>query len=445
VILLHNEELKNHVTGNQKPLKPHHLFYLLFFFLLKNSFAQTKNLDFFLSAGIVNNPSLKESDFNTAILNLQNEIIAAQNKKPKFYLSGEYLFAPYFYDNGRIISVTADPSLGAYGYDPSITNGGLYSALVNVSLPLFNTSVIKALSEQNKIQSDANTANRLQQVHDLVKDITDKYITAYQFQQQQITTAGIVINIEDRKKIVSALVDKNLLPQTDFKLLELEINQRNSDIRQLQMSYETAYVDLKNSCGISDTSIIPLEQPVITLVQTPSEYHYLNKFKIDSMNLIMQQNVFNSKYKPELNFLGNGGLNATVADRIPHNFGISAGLNLSIPLYDGNQKNLNRQQTDLQLQIIQEKKENAAIIIQNNIQNALKQIENEKILIAQLKNDLVQRDAYLEIVKQKTVSGQSSMIDFLLSIQDEVSIQQKITEAESDLLILINQYNYYNW
>ncbi|MFM9910198.1 MAG: hypothetical protein ACKVOW_12650, partial [Chitinophagaceae bacterium] len=119
-----------------------------------NTVAQKKQLDFFISEGLKNNPSLLEINNLQQYFQIQNEFITAQNKKPQVNFTGDYLFAPFFFDNGRPISITQNPSPKAFGYDAGLTNGGLYAAQVNVAIPLFNTAIIKRLYEQNKVQAD---------------------------------------------------------------------------------------------------------------------------------------------------------------------------------------------------------------------------------------------------------------------------------------------------
>jgi len=416
-----------------------------FLFCIESVFSQSKNLDYFLLQGMTNNPVLKGSALAVKLIAVQNEMIAAQNRKARWWLSGDYLLAPYFNDNGKAVSITDAPSKDAYGYEAGITNGGLYSALVNVSLPLFNMAAFNSLYDQNKVLLDLNDANRLQAEHDMVKDITDRYVAAYQLQQQQTYTVAVLKSLEERKPVVGALVEKNLLQQTDYKLLDLEISQRQTELQQLRINFTSALMLLRNSSGISDTASYSLDEPQLSTMPSQSEYHYLNKFRLDSLNLVAQQNIFNTRYRPQLNVFGNTGLNGALAENIPHNFGIGAGLGLSIPLYDGHQRNLMKQQTDLQMQILQSYKTNTAVVVQNNIQIALRQISEGREIIQTLKNQISQREVYLDMLKEKVISGQKPMIEYILAIQDYVSTQQAKTRAESDLLLLINQYNYYNW
>ena len=146
--------------------------------------AQNKDVNYFIQEGLKGNPNIAENINLQQFFQIQNEIITAQNKRPQVNFTGDYLFAPFFFNNGRVISITPNPSPKAYGYDAGITNGGWYAAQVNVAIPLFNKALIKPLYEQNKIQEDISAYGRKQLEQDLKKSIIDQYIITFQFQQQ---------------------------------------------------------------------------------------------------------------------------------------------------------------------------------------------------------------------------------------------------------------------
>jgi len=143
--------------------------------------AQNKNVTYFINEALKNNPSLIENTNLRQFYQIQNDIITAQNKKPQINFTADYLFAPFFFNYGKVISITTNPSPKAYGYNIGITNGGLYAAQVNMAIPLFNKALVKPLYEQNKIQGDISANSRKQIEQDRKKAITEQYIITYQF------------------------------------------------------------------------------------------------------------------------------------------------------------------------------------------------------------------------------------------------------------------------
>lgn len=421
-------------------------FSVLFFILLGCAAnAQKKQLDFFISEGLKNNPALLENTNLQQYFKIQNEFIAAQNTKPQVSFTADYLFAPYFFDNGRPISITQNPSSKAFGYDASLSNGGLYAAQLNVSLPLFNTSIVKRLYEQNKIQGDISNYSRKQTEHDLTRAIIDQYIITYQFLQQSSYLQKIIDQLESRKPLVSALVKQGLLQQNDFLLVDIQLTANTNDLKQLQFAYNNGIALLKNLSLISDTTNYILEKPSIEINPDPAEYYYVQKFKLDSLNLVAQQNVFNTKYKPQVSLLGTTGINAADARNIPHNVGISAGVHLGIPISDGHQRKLYQRQNDVLLTNQRIYLDNAALLQQNNLRTARQQMDQWKQTIEMAKEPIEKQELLLDIIKDKVIKGQVSVMDYINALQEYALLQKNKALAETNLLLYINQYNYYNW
>ena len=155
--------------------------FTLFILLPAFASAQQKGLSYFVGAGLQKNPALLENTNLLQNFEIQRQLISAQNKLPQTSFTGDYLFAPFFNDNGKAISITNNPSPKAYGYDVGITNGGLYAAQLNVAIPLFNKATINNLYAQNKIQSDLAVNSSMQIRYDAEKAITDQYRITYQF------------------------------------------------------------------------------------------------------------------------------------------------------------------------------------------------------------------------------------------------------------------------
>ncbi len=407
--------------------------------------AQEKQLDFFISEGLKNNPSLLEVNNLQQYFQIQNEFITAQNKKPQVSFTADYLFTPFFFDNGRPVSITQNPSPKAFGYDAGLTNGGLYAAQVNVAIPIFNTAIVKRLYEQNRVQADISAFSRKQIEHDISKNIIDQYIITYQFLQQTSYLQKIIAQLESRKPLVAALVKQGLLQQNDFLLLDIQLTTNSNDLKQLQFAYNNGIALLKNLSLVSDTATFILEKPAIEIQPDATEYNYVQKFKLDSLNLVAQQNVFNSKYQPQVSLLGSTGINAADIRNVPHNVGLSAGVHLSIPISDGRQRKLYERQNKVLLTNQQAYLNSAGLLRQNNLRNATQQIEQWKQTIAMAIEPIQKQELLLDIIKDKVIKGQVTVMDYINALQEYAVLQKNKAIAETNLLLYINQYNYYNW
>ncbi len=407
--------------------------------------AQSKDVNYFLQEGLKGNPGIAENINLQQFFQIQNEIITAQNKKPQVNFTGDYLFAPFFFNNGRVISITPNPSTKAYGYDANITNGGWYAAQVNVAIPLFNNALIKPLYEQNKIQGDISAYGRKQLELDLKKSIIDQYIITFQFQQQTTYLQKIIDQLETRKPYVTALVKQGLLQQNDYLLLDIQQTTSRNDLLQLQYAYSNGLAILKNLAAISDSTVFNLANPVIVLQPAPAEFYYIQKFRLDSLNLVAQQNVFNIKYKTQVSAIASSGINAVDITNVPHNVGLSAGLHVAVPIYDGKQKKMNERQNNVLLTNLQAYRNNTALLQQNNIRNAKQQIMQWQQTIDLLDQQIKKQELLLDILKDKVIKGQVTVMDYINALQDYIVTEKTRALAETNVLLYNNQYNYYNW
>ncbi|APQ16203.1 hypothetical protein [Maribacter hydrothermalis] len=206
--------------------------WLLFSIVMFSSKAQEASLDYFISEAKMNLPVLKENYNLQKIGEIQNDIIVAQNKAFQVNATSEVQVAPYFNNNGRFIDVTTTPSPRAYGYDVGITNGGLYSAQLNVTKNLFNQKIVDNLLFQNKVQNNTLSLSAEDIEHNLVKNITDAFIMAYQLQLQKDFTIEILKDLENRLKVVELLVKRAVLMESDYLLLQLDIDSKKLELQQ---------------------------------------------------------------------------------------------------------------------------------------------------------------------------------------------------------------------
>jgi len=420
----------------------------LFFSLIyccQNISAQQLDLDYFINNAIKNDPGIKQNVNQQQIYGLQSQLINAQNKAPQVNFTTDYTFAPFFADNGRAISITPNPAPDAFGYDAALTNGGLYATQLNVAIPLLNKKTVSALQSQNSNLAAVNASTRKQLEHDLRKNITDQYIQVYQTQQQEEYLELVIKEIKARKATVEALVKRGLLQQSDYLLLEIEQNTRETDLSSARIAEVMAYGALKNSAVISDTALAKLKEPVISLQANPNTFYFKEKFKLDSLTLSIQQNVFSTKYLPALTFSGSGGMMASDFTNIPHNVGLMASLHLSIPIYDGRQRKINDSQAKINQQGVTYARDNFTVQQKNYLQNIQKQIGLFNQNMELIKKLIEKQDLLLQLDKEKLQNGQLSIIEYIKSISDYVAAKQSLNVAKVQVLTLANQYNYYNW
>ena len=393
----------------------------------------------------MNLPVLKENYNLQKIGEIQNNIIIAQNKAFQVNATSEVLVAPYFNNNGRFIDVTTTPSPRAYGYDLGITNGGLYSAQLNVTKNLFNQKMVDNLLFQNKFQNNTLSLSAEDIEHNLVKNITDTYIMAYQFQLQKNFTIEILKDLDNRLKVVELLVKRAVLMESDYLLLQLDIDSKKLELQQISTNLKTAINQLYSLSGLPLADTDSLSVPMLLTAAEPVSNFYKRKFQNDSLQVQADQNVFENQYKPQLSLYGNTGLNAVELTNIDRRVGLSAGLRLIVPIYDGKQRKYNAQQSEIKKENLEFYKENAEIQLENNLKSIEAQLSALEENMQSIEEQLQKQQNVLEIYKGKLVQGQVSIVDYLNVIQTyKLNVQTKL-QMQTNRLLLQSQYNFINW
>jgi outer membrane protein TolC len=404
---------------------------ILFLTPYYNTYSQQKSLNYYVENAIKSSQVINENRRLLTTLDIRKEIISSSVSKPKIYSTANYLFAP---------------TIGEYGYDSAVTNGGLYSALVNFEIPLFT-----GFTSRSKLEEVMNEQNGYKNIitsteHEIQKDVTALYLKAY-LDYGQISVVDETLRILDlQREIINAMIDRGIGKLTDLKLLEVEYQTQIISRSQIENTYETDLMDLNLLAGISDTSTVELQDPDLRLsVNKSNKSYFLETFLLDSIKLITEKNINASNYKPQLNFFINGGLNAVTYTDIWKKVGVSTGFNFTFSLYDGNQKDLNNHLIDIRSQNLSDQKN--YFIRQNDIRkkNILKELSGQDKLLSLQEKQLENYQSLLELYRNQFVSGEVSLIEYISILKNYVSFKNEIILNRNNKLLIINEYNYWNW
>lgn len=401
------------------------------------------NLDYYLKVGNENSPVLNDYKNQEKNLLLENEMNQARNSAFNVYLSADYLFAPYLNNKGKLIS--ANPAPDAIGYDVGVTNGGLYSAQINVEKNLFNSGVIKALEKQNKAASEQNKYELELARHGLQKQITDLYLTAYKSGMDYELSKEICANLTSQLKILSNLVEKGFSSAQDYLLLKIELKNQEISRDESFQQYKNDLSQLRAQCGINETTEVRLEKPELEISGAIGISGFNRKFEFDSVAISANRSVFESQYLPQIKVFMNAGLNAVELDGIQRKFGFSAGLNFSLPLFDGNQESINSQQSKILLETVNSYKNFTSINLASIKQNSLKMIRQIEKNLTVIGEQIQDYKKLMEISGNNVKKGQTSMLDYLTMLKNYIDLRRTKLENETKYEMEINNYNYWNW
>jgi len=416
---------------------------LLLFICLSNFLYAQYNLNFFINKALSNSPVIKDFGNLSLINNLQEKLDAAQNSALQVYLSSNVLFSPYFNNNGVWFTPNPDPK--AIGYDAAITNGGLYSAQINLEKNIFNGGLLNALKEQHFAERKSYKNKSVMEKHNLRKQVTDLYLGTLRYLMLYNLSKEIENNLSSQLKITGDLVAKGYAKASDYLLLKIQLKTSEIDREQTWQNYKSGLSQLYSLCGIKDTQTVKIDSLNLSIFSDLKGSKFLTQYYLDSLTTASQQKVFETKYQPQVNLFFNAGLNAVELNDIQRKFGISAGINFSLPILDGGQKDITRQQTYIAEQSITDYKKYLSENIYVKRKDAYNRIKALGKNISDLKVQINDYKRLLGLSEKELQQGNLSMIEYLTIIKNYIDLQKNEITTNINYQVEISNFNYWNW
>ncbi|GAA4161369.1 hypothetical protein GCM10022217_26920 [Chryseobacterium ginsenosidimutans] len=405
------------------------LFFILIFSCLKID-AQSKNtLSYFLETAKTNSPVL--NDFN-------NQVISSRIDSLK--LRSTYGFI-----------VTGE---GTAGYSPNIKGWGYDNALTNGQSLFAGVRIVKEFISRNNLTTrlagiNASISQILAQknisLQTLNKQITDQYITTYASQQQYNVSKEIIYLLNQEDIILKKLTQAAVFKQTDYLTFKVTLQQNELTLQQQKADWQNNYALLNYLSGIVDDTFEPVEAPSFQEILIPVSFNksmYQKAFQADSLKLANDAKVIQYDYKPKITAFSDSGYQSSFI-AIPYkNFGLSVGVGVTIPIYDGHQKKMLLQQNQLSLQTRQKYLEQTQRQYQQMIFQINSQIEQYNKIINTANEQTTYAKTLVEANAKQLPTGDVRMVDFILSINNLLSLKGNIIQYNTTLFSLKNQLQY---
>jgi len=387
-----------------------------------------QSLDFYLKKGVENSPLLKEFG-NQLRSGTLDSLLANATFKPQINQVSQALYSP----TGK-----------TQGYDEAITNGGNYSALLNIMQPLFSKRLKAGQHQEILLSNQSIGVNEKITETDLKQGITAQYLAAYADYQQFLFCQTILKLLKEEQQILSSLVDKGIYLQTDKMNLDLSVTTQEIALKQAWMQFKNSSGILNFICGIAVASNsipeIPLLVPQNNLDINNSPV--MMKFRIDSLKNVNSKLMIDLNYRPKVSAFADAGFMAITPENIPHNFGTSFGVNFSLPVYDGKQRKILQDKTVLTENTRQDYKKFYAAQYQQHLNQLKEQLKLTDELIVGIKNQLSEQEKLLSLYKAEIEKGLVRFLDFLTAINNYRLAKNSLTISEMNRLQIINQMNY---
>lgn len=402
---------------------------MLFFSCLKTS-AQSKNtLSYFLATAQSNSPIL--NDFN-------NQIIS--NRIDSLKLKATYGFIVTGEGNAGY-----SPNIKGWGYDSALTNGqSLFAGVrvakefisrnnLNTRLAGINASIAQVLAQENISLQTLN------------KQIADQYIATYASQQQYNLSKEIIHLLNQEDIVLKKLTQAAVFKQTDYLTFKVTLQQNELTLEQQKADWQNNYSLLKYLSGIVDNTFEPVEKPSFTETLNHTSFDesmYAKAFQADSLKLSNDAKIIRYNYKPKITAFSDSGYQSSFTTTPYKNFGMSVGVGVTIPIYDGHQKKMLLQQNQLSLDTRKKYLEQTQRQYQQQILQINNQMEQYDKMISKANEQITYAKTLVEANAKQLPTGDVRMVDFILSINNLLSLKGNIIQYNMTLFNLKNQLQY---
>ena len=389
---------------------------------------QSRNLDFYLKAGLQNSPLLNEyrNKINSAT---SDSLLISASKKPFVEARSQLMYAPFSHN---------------FGYDDVITDGGNYTAVMGVSQNIFNkkefTNRYNAANLQKQLADNSTriTSNELNKV------ITDQYLVALTGYNDYLFNKAFLDLFEKENRIVTEFVKNGVCKQTDYLSLVVETQSQIILISQLKGQFRKDLMQLNLLCGLTDSAWVDLSEPVITKIgkaeieKSPSYIQY----KIDSLRIENEKAAIDIRYRLKVNWFADAGVLTSKPATFYKNFGASAGLGMNIPIYDGKQRDLEKHKLEFDentRQMYQSTYKNQYFQQIRQLNEELKSLNETSV---QMENQFKTSGQLVNALKTQLEAGIIQMTEYINAIKSLKNISRNLNLMKMQKLQVINEMNF---
>jgi len=406
------------------------IFLLLLILQIVQVWSQTKDLNYFIGEGLENSPLLKEY----------------KNKEHRNKLDSMNIAAASGFQVNVVSTNSYAPVIKGYGYDEVKTDKANVSALLSVSRELTGAQNRRKHFESIELQNQSSrNAGKITE-QQLKKDITDQYITTFNYEQQYLFGEEILKLLNKEEILLNRLTQTGAYRQTDYLSFVVSLRQQKIGVNTLKNQYEYDYFTLCYLCGVADTTVFSLSDPSLNTTQIPdvSSSVFSRQFELDSLKIQNEKELVDLAYKPKISAFADAGYLSSLAYMPSRNFGASAGFSLSIPIYDGGQKDIQHKQ----LAIDELDRSNYVGFYksqyQQQINNLWKRLKANSEMSVQISEQIAYVQTLMEADHKLLESGDLRISDYLDAISNFLNAKNQLIQNKVEKYQLINELNYWN-
>jgi outer membrane protein TolC len=390
----------------------------------------TMGLGFYIDQALQNSPLLKDYRNQVAAGQVDSALVRA-GYRPQV--------------TGSSVNVWA-PTIKGWGYDQAISNGGNFTSVVAVNQTLVGQKHLDAQYETIRLQNQGigNSAKVSEQ--DLKKSVTAQYITAYGDWQQLNFNREVFALLQKEEVLLKDLAQKNVYRQTDYLAFLVTLKQEGLLLRQLEIQFRNDHGTLNYLCGIVDTAATPLDDPRIELQRLPEidQSVFFRQFHLDSLKLRNSRSLVDYSYRPKASLYADGGFSSSFEYQGYKNFGVSFGVTVTVPIYDGHQRKMQYSKLEIAERTRTGYKDFFTRQYDQQIAQLRQQLQATEELIGQINDQVKYSQALIDVNGKLLGTGDAKIADYIIALSNYLNARNLLTQNNITRLQIINQINYWN-
>ncbi len=403
---------------------------LLFCFLSFHCFSQPLTLPQFIDAARQRSPLLR--GYQAQILQLRiDSVILRATLKPRVDFVSNDLYAPV---------------IKGYGYDEAITNLGQVSGLLQVSRNYLQSGAIAAQFRTLALQTQSLRDTIQLSVRDLVRSVTDQYVTAYGDLLTLNYTKDLYDLLKSEEVALKKLAQASVIKQTEYLAFSVTLQQQELTYLQAQIQYNADYLALNYIAGIADTTVFTIAEPRLS-DSLPHDFYssvFYQRYVTDSLRIQNERRLIDYTYKPQIGAFADGGYNSTLQTLPYKNLGFSVGVNLRIPIYDNKQKSLRYQRLDIEERSRLYNRDFFITQYQQQLVILTRQLQSIDLLFGKIRTQVDYTKTLIEAYGKLLQTGDVKITDIITAITNFLNAQNAFRLNVVSRLRIQSQLAYYN-
>lgn len=407
------------------------------FLLTLFSYGQTWELQQCIDTALINNKKLEMIRNNMSIGEIRTKEAKA-NLIPKLSVNGEYKYYTDLPTQLLPLSVFGGPEgqfkEARFGVEHNI------NANVQLAIPVYNAQIFNAI-KSTKIASEISSIQYQKNEEEIIMDVSSLYYNAQIVLNQMAFVDSNMINVSQLLKNVTLAKNQLLANQIDVDRVTLQLEQLAFQKMKLESNYEKIMNGLKFLMGLSLEETVDVNPEIHFTKATNYESQIsLDVTMLQTQSLMLSNDLSSLKRSrlPSVSLFGSYGTLGYGYDKSPNQFlnfytvGL-VGLKVNYDLFNGTithrkiqQKNLEIDNSALQLEMVEDKNEMLIVNARLEIKVAQKMVEtsNSHVVLAK------------SIYENTELQRQNDMA----SLNDVLLANTSLREAQQNYLSAIVDY-----